>query len=99
MSRSASTILIVGQSLLAQRLSQRVTSLFPDVVKQSRLSGELTQIDTDASLLLAVTRLDNVDTLNPLLRLARNVLFIGYWRAFVYIGPFWNRGNQGCPHC
>ena len=99
MSRNSSTLLIVGQSLLAQRLSRRIASRFSHVVNQSDPSEEVTQSSVEASLILPVTRLDNVEVLNPLLRLARNVLFIGYWRAFVYVGPFWSKEAQGCPHC
>jgi len=53
----------------------------------------------DHTLGIAFARLDRVDEIHlPATGLAE-VLFIGFWRSFLYVGPFWNSASPGCPRC
>src|SRR5436853_166104 len=88
---------IIGSGRFAQRLAERVAKALPWAVFEGTDALQSPPAAPPA-LVLAVTRLDEVDRLD-LQSLPCGILYIGLWRSFIYVGPLWHADHQGCPHC
>jgi len=93
-----SSLQVFGQGLFTERLAERMVSLLPDYALEGPC--ELPpQLDMPSDIALAVTRLDEVRSVDVLLCQSREVIYVGLWRAFIYIGPYWSKNRKGCPRC
>ncbi|MGX7828476.1 TOMM precursor leader peptide-binding protein [Actinokineospora sp. 24-640] len=75
----------------------------PTVIGEGFLAAHLASRLPDTTALVLVAELNRLgehnDTIVECLGTGRPLLFIGTWRSFVYIGPFWTPGAAGCPNC
>ncbi|UVS78670.1 TOMM precursor leader peptide-binding protein [Actinokineospora sp. UTMC 2448] len=73
------------------------------VIGDGFLAAHLAARLRDVPALVLVAELDRLaehnDTIVECLGTGRPLLFVGTWRSFVYIGPYWRPGTAGCPHC
>jgi len=84
----AETVDVVGVGFLARHLAARlVRPAGSDPGSVCVLLAELTDVDA------------HHDTMVECVGLGRSLLFIGTWRAMVYVGPVWAPGRSGCARC
>jgi ribosomal protein S12 methylthiotransferase accessory factor len=84
----AATLDVVGVGLLARHLAARlVRPAGGPPGGMCVLVAELTDVDAYH------------DTMVECVGLGRSLLFIGTWRAMVYVGPVWAPGRAGCARC
>lgn len=93
-----STVHILGDSLPARQVAQRLGKLYADLPVEL-LATTTIPTDHQPALVVAITRLDEVHTLDNLLRQSATVVYVGLWRSLIYIGPLWESQRKGCPHC
>jgi len=92
---TASTISVRGHGLLASILTKRLAT--------RSFGSNGSQIDPVVVLVTGIDQLKEFEQLldpSPdLLHPSSQVLFVGVWRAWIYVGPLWRAGRPGCPRC
>ncbi|SCF35204.1 ribosomal protein S12 methylthiotransferase accessory factor [Micromonospora viridifaciens] len=87
MTTTVPSVDVVGVGFLARHLAARL----------ARPAGP------GAGVRVLVAELDDVDshhdTMVECVGLGQSLLFVGRWRAMVYIGPMWTASRAGCPRC
>lgn len=67
------------------------------------LASQLREYAPASPAAVLVAELDGLadyhDVLVDCVGAGRPLLFVGTWRALVYVGPYWVPGRPGCPYC
>lgn len=78
---------VVGVGFLARHLAARLTWPAGQGTGIRLLVAELSDVDS------------HHDTMVECVGLGQSLLFVGTWRALVYVGPMWMPSRSGCPRC